>query len=111
MFSTNNFILAHHRCEAAVEAGHQVSLAAVKDLNDFRQFVFIAHRHVPAGRKIDNGKPPAAQAHVGAIWKSPAPHSGIVRPTMRLHRRHAPERFIISAVDNAIDSAHEIRPY
>src|SRR5438034_6705966 len=40
MFSTNNF-LPDHRCEAAVEADHQVTLAAVVGLNDFGQFVFL----------------------------------------------------------------------
>src|SRR5438034_11217368 len=40
MFSTNNFI-SDHRCEAAVEADHQVTLAAVVGLNDFGQFVFL----------------------------------------------------------------------
>src|SRR5258708_22930989 len=68
--------------------------------------VFVAHGHVPAGGKINNGESPASKADIGTVGKFLLPRSGVVRPAMSLHVSHAHECFAVSTVNQSADATH-----
>ena len=74
--------------EVAAQIGEVVNFAVVGNPD---RAVFVAHRHVAVGRKIENGQPPAAQPNVPAIRETALPEPGIVGAAVRLHLRHAGE--------------------
>jgi hypothetical protein len=81
--------------QLAAKLGEVINLSVVGNPNGA---VFVAHRHVAVGRKVENGKAAATQTHVRTIRKSPLPKTGIVRATVGLDVRHPLEHLLVPAV-------------
>ena len=92
--------------EVAAQIGEVVNFAVVGNPD---RAVFVAHRHVAVGRKIENGQPPAAQPNVPAIRETALPEPGIVGAAVRLHLRHAGEGLRVAPVRDSADAAHRLR--
>jgi hypothetical protein len=83
--------------------GEVVDFAVVGDPD---RAVFVAHWHVPIGRKIKDGKAPAAQANIGTIRESSIPQAEVVGTTVRLDARHPTEHVSVAAICQTADAAH-----
>src|SRR5258708_32177717 len=79
--------------QIAAQLGKIVDLAVVGDPDSP---VFVAHGHVPAGGKINNGKSPASKADIGTVGKFLLPQSGVVGPPMSRHVSLPHDRFSVS---------------
>src|SRR5713226_1355301 len=91
-----------HR-QIAAQLGIIVDLAVVGDPDSP---VFVAHGHVPAGGKINNGESPASKADIGTVGKFLLPRSDVVGSAMSLHVSHAHECFAVSTVNQSADTTH-----
>src|SRR2546427_3173117 len=94
-----------HR-QITAQLGKIIDLAVVGDPDSL---VFVAHGHVPAGGKINNGKSPASKADIGTVGKFLLPQSGVVGPTMSLHVSHARKCFPVSTVNQSADTTHLVK--
>src|ERR1700746_88575 len=80
-----------------------VNLSVVGDED---RSIFIGHRHVAAGRQVENGQSPASQPDIGAIREALLPDAEVVWAAMRLHVCHPGQRLPVSAVNQAADTTH-----
>src|ERR1700733_7773225 len=83
--------------------GEVINLPVVGNPNSA---ILIAHRHVTAGRKIEDGKAAAPETDVRTVRESALPQAGIVRTTVRLHVRHPSQYFPASTVGQSGDATH-----
>src|ERR1700739_4985053 len=89
--------------EFTTKIGEVVNLAVIGDED---RPIAIGHGHAAVGRKIENRKPAASEADVGAIGGAMLPQPGIVGTSMRLDVGHAGESFPVSAIHQTADATH-----
>src|ERR1700733_10509892 len=82
--------------QIAAQFGEIVDLTVVGDPDSS---IFVAHGHVPAGGKVNDGKSTASKSNVGTVGKSLLPEAGVVGPAMNLRVIHACECFTVSAIN------------
>ncbi len=69
--------------------------------------IFVAHRHVAVGGKIENGQAAAAEADVGTIGEFALPQPEVIGSAMRLYLRHAGQHVATAPVCESRDAAHQ----
>ena len=89
--------------ELAAEGGEVINFSVVGDPD---AAIFIRHRHVAVGGKVEDGKPSAPQSDVGAVGRAMVPKAAVIGAAMRLHRSHPRQRFPVAAIRQSANAAH-----